>query len=350
VTIAIPPHLEVALGMVGVDLWPTEDEDRLAECAAAYRACATALVDDVAPTAHSAVSEIAANNAGDHVDALTAFWAEYQSDGDDSGHLLGLATTLHVLADVHEIAAAIVKALKYLLIGLASMVAVAAAWAIASAAFTAGTAALYARSLIAGARIFARRFVAVLRQKTERFFGKMLGDRVEARIRRILDAEAPLTAAGRQPLRQANDYGDRVVYHGSPTRFSELQPRQPFWRFDGRLFKDGDPAICADENPDVPTFTALFKGRVDYKENGVDETTGGPYFYIRALKEAPEDIEGWVHVCKKKDFTVFDGAAPEGWPTPIVRVPELRAYHPVKPIEVFRVKLKDFPHPVTYDE
>jgi hypothetical protein len=346
----IPPDLEVALGMVGVDLWPTEDEDRLDERAAAYRACATALVDDVTPTTHSAISEIAANNAGDHVDALTAFWAEYQRDSDDSGHLLSLATILHALADVHEIAAAIVKALKYLLIGLASMVAAAAAWAIASAAFTAGTAAFYARSLIAGTRIFARRFVAVLRQKTERSFGKVLGDRVEARIRRIIDAKAPGAAAGRQPLRYANDYGDRVVYHGSPTRLSALEPRQPFWKADGRLYKDGDPAICADENSDVPSFTALFKGRVGYKENGRDETTGDSYYYVRALKEAPEDIEGWVHVCRKKDFTIFNGAVPEGWPRPVVRVPELRAYHPVKPLEVFKIKLKDFPHPITYDE
>ncbi|WP_456115256.1 WXG100-like domain-containing protein [Sphaerisporangium corydalis] len=187
----LPPALETAFGMLGVP-WPTEDEDGLRECAAAYRACATTLTGHTIPLAHGAVQYAVAGNSGDGVDALGTLWAGYYQDGDETAHLPSLATTLHGLADAHDLAADLVQALKAFLIGAAVYVTAVLLWAAASAAFTAGMGAVQARTLIAGLRGAAQRSVAVFRRELERFFGRSLVRGVETRLRRILGARGPV--------------------------------------------------------------------------------------------------------------------------------------------------------------
>ncbi|SNT62026.1 hypothetical protein SAMN05216276_108710 [Streptosporangium subroseum] len=236
--VMLPAELEFAFGMLGVP-WPTENEDGLRTIAAAYRSCATGLTTDVVQDTHDAIRFVTANNVGDHIDALASFWAGYHSDGDDSGHLSSLATTLHALADSHDLAATLVEALKIALIAVAGVVAAVLVWAAVAATVTAGMAVVQARTTITGSRVFAQRSVAVFRRELERFFSRTLIRGVEARLRRILDAKAPNQLRMRfgrpDPLRAA---ANRTV------NVKAITPA-PVWRTDRLILRRAD-----DRHPD----------------------------------------------------------------------------------------------------
>lgn len=245
-TMTLPPALGTAFAVLGVP-WPDEDEDGLRCRAAAYRTCATGLSDDVAPTAHAAVQHVAANNSGDHIDELTAYWAEYQndaghsSDGNatqsaqqpsgadaaDPGHLTNLAITLHGLADFHELLAFLVEVVKIALIVLASYVALAIAWAALTAFVSAGASALEARSLIAALRILAQRFVTVFRDDLATNLSGMLSRGVYGRLVRILEARG-LTAGPR--LGELATFGLRTAALGTALAFHERPQHRPLAR------------------------------------------------------------------------------------------------------------------------
>ncbi|MFG3440782.1 ParB N-terminal domain-containing protein [Nonomuraea sp. NPDC047897] len=205
----LPPGLETAFGMLGVP-WFTQDEGALRACAAAYRTCARVLATEVIPAAHHAIGHARANNAGESIDDVTVFWADYHHEGDDSGHLSSLATVLAVLADVHDLAAGFVAGAKRFLIVLAGLVAAALVWGAIAAAVGGGAAALHVRMVIAGLRSVARRFVAVFRRRLEQFLGNAVTRGVATRLRRVLDARGPrVTVAARRTATQARAKGAR---------------------------------------------------------------------------------------------------------------------------------------------
>ncbi|MCA2188436.1 hypothetical protein LDL05_25600 [Nonomuraea cavernae] len=171
--------------------WPQEDEDHLRACGAALRTCATSLTNEVNPAADGAIKHAATNNSGDHIDELNAYWADYQDEGDQAGHLKSLAASLHALADGHDLFARIVEILKGVLLVLATYVLFALVWAASAAVVSGGLAAIKARGTITVLRAFARKAVATLRRRLEQAFGRKLIRAVETRLRRILGAKAP---------------------------------------------------------------------------------------------------------------------------------------------------------------
>ncbi|WP_433246423.1 scabin-related ADP-ribosyltransferase [Streptosporangium sp. CA-135522] len=237
--VTLPAELETAFGMLRVP-WPTEDEDGLRDCATAYRACAITITADVIPGAHGAVQFAAVDNAGDDIDAFTAFWADYHRDDDDSGHLSSLATTMHALADTHDGFATFVEVLKKVLVIAAGIVAAILAWAIAASAFTFGMAAVQARTAILGSRMLAQRATAVFRRELERFFGKTLVRGITTRLHGILGAKSPdrlrMRFGGRpDPLRAAANRNVNV---------KAITPA-PVWRTDRLILRRAD-----DRHPD----------------------------------------------------------------------------------------------------
>ncbi|MBC6458960.1 TMEM165/GDT1 family protein [Actinomadura sp. HBU206391] len=181
------------------------------------------------------------------------------------------------------------------------------------------------------------------------------GKRVdEVKPRRDTPTEKPilLELAGRQALEQlSKQYGDTVLYHGSPTRLTELEPRQMNWLDkDLNKYPDGKPAVCAGTCYDVPIFMALFKkrARFRYKENANGETE----FIVdkASLTEGLEDLEGYVYIVRKVDFESFGGEAPEGWPGPALPRPEeYRAYDKVTPLAMVKVTIEDFPATIVFE-
>lgn len=186
--VTLTPELEPGFRLLGVE-WPKEDEDGIRTCATAYRTCATSLQREVSPAAHGAVAHAGTNNAGDHIDAVNAYWADYSEPG--AGHLDSLAASLHAMADAHDLLARLIEILKLLLKLLAMYVLIALAWALASAVISGGLAALRARATVGMLRTFARQAVATLRRKLERYFGRTLIRALETRLRRLLGAKPP---------------------------------------------------------------------------------------------------------------------------------------------------------------
>jgi hypothetical protein len=165
----------------------------------------------------------------------------------------------------------------------------------------------------------------------------------------------PVELAGREALDDlARRYGDDILFHGSTRRVDVLEPRQMSWVDGaGRRYPDGKPAIAADTGYDVPIFLALFKGR---RYCYYDTTTPGGTTYIVGKAMNPEwkdvkKLDGYVYVLERKHFTLFTDPVPKGWSDPRVggRMPELRAYAPVKPLAVVKVTLDDLRHRIVFE-
>ncbi|TDC99287.1 hypothetical protein E1292_32415 [Nonomuraea deserti] len=188
--LTLPPNLQSSFALLDVE-WPSEDEDHIRACGAAFRACATTLTNQTIPTAHGAVDHAAQHNSGDHIDALTGHWAEYHADDAQSGHLQSLATSMHALADGCDLFAQIVELIKIVLKLLSVYVLLALVWAASMAVVSGGLAALKARGSVMMLRTFAKKAVATLRGRLQRYFGHKLIRAVETRLRRILHAKPP---------------------------------------------------------------------------------------------------------------------------------------------------------------
>ncbi|MGV9598339.1 WXG100-like domain-containing protein [Streptosporangium sandarakinum] len=230
--LTLSPDLQAPFGLLGVP-WPPEDEDHIRACGAALRACAVALDDQTIPTAHGAVGHAARHNAGDHIDALTGHWADYHADDARSGHLQSLTVSLHALADGCDLFARIIEIVKAVLIFLATYVLLALVWAASMAVVSGGLAALQARGFVMMLRTFARKAVATLRGRLERYFGGRLIRAVETRLRRVLHAKPPSfpVRPAVSPLRRvygvkglaASSAGVTWLVEGQP----ESRPRPP---------------------------------------------------------------------------------------------------------------------------
>ncbi|MGY2093491.1 hypothetical protein [Nocardia gipuzkoensis] len=159
--------------------------------------------------------------------------------------------------------------------------------------------------------------------------------------------DGPVMLSGRQALDVlVARYGDRIVFHGSRDAIRKLEPRQMVWGDGtGRRYPDGEPAICAAANYDIPMFMALFKGRALY---GYRTEESGAITY-RAKGAATEDMSGYtghVHVMDRQHFQMVDLQVPEGWPEPLnrPRPPELRSVTEIEPFAIVKVTIDDFPH------
>lgn len=135
---------------------------------------------------------------------------------------------------------------------------------------------------------------------------------------------------------------DKYVFHGSPSKLSELEPRQPTTtdQETGETVNDGDPAVCTTDKPDIAIFRSLISSRIAAQNNlgshsssfGVSESGEIDF------KASPNSLEhaknpktvGYVHVFPKEGFTKRDEM-------------EWRSPQAVKPIEVIEVKGTDLP-------
>ncbi|TDC89285.1 hypothetical protein E1292_44665 [Nonomuraea deserti] len=198
-------ELEFALGVLGVP-WPTRDEDRLRQYAAAYRACARMLATNVIPTAHGAVLHAAANNSGAAMDAAGYFWAQYHQEGDDSVHMPSMVVTLKALAVIHEVAADLVKAYKELLIAAAEAVAA----LLAIAVLTAGLAPF---SRVVRLRLVVARATGLFRPLLEGAICTSVRKAIESRLCRIALARSP----------------QQSVVENASARTAEAHPLRGLW-------------------------------------------------------------------------------------------------------------------------
>ncbi|TDD17051.1 hypothetical protein [Nonomuraea diastatica] len=178
------------------------------------------------PSAHGVVTYASHKNSGDHIDEFNTFWADYHDDGGQKGHLQSLATALHALADGHDLYAKVVETVKIILKLLAMYALIVLLWAAASAAISGGFAAFKARGSIMVLRASARKALASLRHKFERYFGQKLIRAVETRVRRMLGAKTPKFTATAKGSRPAFGRTTALASAGAATTVLEEAPER----------------------------------------------------------------------------------------------------------------------------
>ncbi|MEV0619436.1 hypothetical protein AB0I81_39380 [Nonomuraea sp. NPDC050404] len=188
--IILPERLHAPFDMLGVE-WPSENEDHIRLSSSTMRAFADTLDGEVVRGASGAVAHASTNNAGEHIDALNTSWAGYHDPEKQDGHLRSLSMSMRALADGQDLYAKLVEVVKLFLIVLATYVLFVLAWALAAAAISGGASVLKGRAVVGMLRLFARKAVATLRQKLERYFGQAIVRAVERRLRTMLGAKAP---------------------------------------------------------------------------------------------------------------------------------------------------------------
>ncbi|TDD02300.1 hypothetical protein E1292_23775 [Nonomuraea deserti] len=325
--VVLPAALQTPFSMLGVE-WPSEDEDHLRACGAVYRSCATNLADGVNPSAHGVVTYASQNNSGDHIDELNTFWADYHGDGEQKGHLQSLATSLHALADGHDLYAKVVETVKIVLKLLAMYALIVLLWAAASAAVSGGFAALKARGSLMRLRAFARKALATLRHRFARYFGQKLIRGVETRVRRMLGAKAPKFAAPAKGSRLATAFGrtTALATAGAATTLLEEAPNshspspvhQPkgddkngkyhIGRGEPTVGYDHDFPYDPDEKPTLDDYKSWFKWRAMLRGGELkrEDLKDGLAVYEHYLNGSGEDFEVDFERAYKEDRDIRD--------------------------------------------
>lgn len=146
--------------------------------------------------------------------------------------------------------------------------------------------------------------------------------------------------SGKERLEELAKTGE-YVFHGSGVKLESLEPRQQtsFNSKTGQTELDGNPAICATENPDIAIFRALTNKQraiqlgiknyyTHFDMNNGQASFGGNEASIDIARRP--DIKGYVYVFSKNDFQPHNDL-------------EVRAYRKLKPVFTIEVKASDLP-------
>lgn len=139
------------------------------------------------------------------------------------------------------------------------------------------------------------------------------------------DSNVALESESLRRLKELETTG-KFVFHGSDHVIYKLEPRQAF----NAGAPDGKPAVCASKTIDIALFCAIFKGHKTEGWSGWSAYSGDKFYADSEMYKAAETGKGYVHVMLLADFEEFAGRG------------EMRATHPITPIEVIEVNRQDF--------
>ncbi|MFE1322655.1 toxin glutamine deamidase domain-containing protein [Kitasatospora phosalacinea] len=155
----LPGPLEWVLEMLGFD-WPKADEDKLRECAQAWRDFADR-VDEVNQQALTAANSIRSANAGDDIDAFGRTFDKFSTGGD--GYLADAAYAARLIATAFDAAAMIVVTCKIAVIAQLAILATEIIAAQGAALFTFGLSEVAALGATQATKMIVRRLLKELR-------------------------------------------------------------------------------------------------------------------------------------------------------------------------------------------
>lgn len=134
------------------------------------------------------------------------------------------------------------------------------------------------------------------------------------------------------------------LFHGSPSAdINILEPRQAFHHTE----PDGEPAVCAAENPERSIFISLFNRNIldDPLKGGSGWSRGGsePTIYraTQNVIDAAQTATGHLYLLELNDFDWIELPDPKHGTKR-----ELRSLEVVTPVHKIEVRVSDFPHPV----
>lgn len=133
---------------------------------------------------------------------------------------------------------------------------------------------------------------------------------------------------GRKKLLALQKKGD-VVFHGSPARITQLEPRQAHNSGE----EDGEPAIFATQYADAAIFRALINGNEMNEDHDSGFGMEGDDLYLSAtqnLLDNAAEKRAFVYVLKRSQFGDFEGT-------------QCRSTEHLKPLDVVEVTAEDLP-------
>jgi len=133
------------------------------------------------------------------------------------------------------------------------------------------------------------------------------------------------------------------LFHGSSDPINIFEPRQAQSALDGKSFDDGDPAVFASSEIEVPIFRSIFhpahyeslEGNFN-TEMSHGENTGVSFKVSKNAMEASLDKTGYVYVFEKNDFELRNNI-------------EWRSFKVIKPYAVFHASFEDIGLPIEVD-
>ncbi|MFZ2522848.1 MAG: hypothetical protein WAW92_00510 [Minisyncoccia bacterium] len=149
------------------------------------------------------------------------------------------------------------------------------------------------------------------------------------------------TIKTKEQLKELEATGD-FLFHGSPHSVSEFEPRQAYTEVDGKDVPDGEPAVFASAEIEVPIFRSIFHESNlvstpgNYRIGIFTEDSG---INIHANQEAInvcQNRTGYVYVLKRSNFTLRENT-------------EWISNSNVVPVAVFNSSFRDIGLPITVD-
>ncbi|MEU5212037.1 PE-PGRS family protein [Streptomyces sp. NPDC020742] len=204
-SLTLPSEVAWVLDLLGYS-WPDADEDKLHECAQAWRNFAES-VNQASNKGSSAASEVVAANSGEAVEGFTHEWGSFSgSGGDGDNYLRDAAAAAEVIAVAFDAAAIAVLAGKVAVIVQLVMLAAELIAAQAAAPFTLGLSELGAAGATQATRLIVRQILDKIKREVMEAATKAMEHATMDAIKKMAKK-----AVSKEARKLATDYVKKTV-------------------------------------------------------------------------------------------------------------------------------------------
>ncbi|KUL37386.1 PE-PGRS family protein [Streptomyces sp. NRRL F-4489] len=204
-SLQLPGELVWILNLLGYD-WPDADEDKLHECATAWRNFAQS-VEQTQSQGTSAANQVLSANSGEAIDGFSHEWGEFNgSGGSGDNYLRDAAAAAEVIAVAFDAAAIAVLAGKIAVIAQLVILAAEIIAAQAAAPFTFGLSEIGAAGATQATRVIVRQILAKIRQEVMQAATKAMEHATMDAIKKLAKK-----AVSKEARQLAMDYAKKTV-------------------------------------------------------------------------------------------------------------------------------------------
>ena len=146
----------------------------------------------------------------------------------------------------------------------------------------------------------------------------------------------------KERLKELETSGD-YLFHGSPHVVSRFEPRQAYTEVSGREVPDGEPAVFASSEIEIPIFRSIFHDanfadiEGSFRTGFSSEDSGVTIHANQAAMDLCKGKEGYVYVFKREGFSQRANT-------------EWMSNSSVVPVAVFHSSFEDIGLPITIEE
>ncbi|MFB6540387.1 hypothetical protein [Streptomyces noursei] len=204
-SLQLPGELVWILNLLGYD-WPDADEDKLHECASAWRNFAES-VNNTNSQGSTAANQVLSANSGEAVEGFSHEWGAFNGSGDGGdNYLRDAAAAADVIALAFDAAAVAVLAGKIAVIVQLVMLAAEIIAAQAAAPFTFGLSEIGAAGATQATRVIVRQILAKIRQEVMQAATKAMEHATMDAVKKMAKK-----AVSKEARKMATDYAKQQI-------------------------------------------------------------------------------------------------------------------------------------------